>query len=149
MNKKMKGFTLIELLAVIVILAIIALIAVPLVMDVISDAKYSAAKSEAKLVVDAINNYCATAEMKNSLDGTAVPADCGTTGSLSYSEANNTMVDMGNATIPTVTVSTCAITSGQENAGSLTMANGRVTAGYILSNGHTINVATFEDCVPA
>ena len=43
MNKK--GFTLIELLAVIVILAIIALIAVPIVLNMISQARRSAARS--------------------------------------------------------------------------------------------------------
>ena len=36
---KNKGFTLIELLAVIVILAIIALIAVPIILNIIGDAK--------------------------------------------------------------------------------------------------------------
>ncbi len=41
MNNK-KGFTLIELLAVIVILAIIALIAVPIVLNMISQARRSA-----------------------------------------------------------------------------------------------------------
>lgn len=43
MNKK--GFTLIELLAVIILLAIVALIAVPKILDVINDAKESAANS--------------------------------------------------------------------------------------------------------
>ena len=42
--KKKNGFTLIELLAVIVILAIIALIAVPIIMNVINEAKKGAAK---------------------------------------------------------------------------------------------------------
>ena len=68
MRKNMKGFTLIELLAVIVILAIIALIAVPLVMDVITDAKKSAASSEAKLIVQGVENYCASEALKKSLN---------------------------------------------------------------------------------
>lgn len=46
MNKK-KGFTLIELLAIIVILAIIAVITVPIILNVIEDAKKGAAKDSA------------------------------------------------------------------------------------------------------
>ena len=41
------GFTLIELLAVIVILAVIALIATPIVLNIIEQARYGAAKSSA------------------------------------------------------------------------------------------------------
>ena len=65
MNNK-KGFTLIELLAVIVILAIIALIAVPIVLNMISHARRSAARSAALGYVDAIeyNNGFANAEME-------------------------------------------------------------------------------------
>jgi len=63
--KNKKGFTLIELLAVIVILAIIALIAVPIVLNMISQARRSAARSAALGYVDAIeyNNGFANAEM--------------------------------------------------------------------------------------
>ncbi len=43
MKSNQKGFTLIELLAVIVILAIIALIATPIVLNIITKAKKSAA----------------------------------------------------------------------------------------------------------
>ena len=52
--KNKKGFTLIELLAVIVILAIIALIATPIVLNMISSARKSAAKSAALGYIDAI-----------------------------------------------------------------------------------------------
>ena len=45
--KNRKGFTLIELLAVIVILAIIALIATPIILNMISKARKSAAKDSA------------------------------------------------------------------------------------------------------
>ena len=66
-----KGFTLIELLAVIIILAIIALIATPIVLNVINDARKSAGLSETEMIMSGINNYCATSEMKNQLDGSA------------------------------------------------------------------------------
>lgn len=47
-----KGFTLIELLAVIVILAIIALIAMPLILNVIDDAKKGAFKNAAYGIIE-------------------------------------------------------------------------------------------------
>ena len=69
MNKK--GFTLIELLAVIVILAIIALIAVPIVLNMISQARRSAARSAALGYIDAIeyNNGFANIESDAEISG--------------------------------------------------------------------------------
>ena len=55
--KQNKGFTLIELLAVIVILAIIALIATPIVLNMIANARKSAAKSSTLGYVDSIEYY--------------------------------------------------------------------------------------------
>ena len=52
-----KGFTLIELLAVIIILAIVALIATPIILNVVDDARQSAARSEASMIVSGVNNY--------------------------------------------------------------------------------------------
>ena len=52
-----KGFTLIELLAVIIILAVISLIAVPVVIDVINDAKDSANTSTAYGILDSAKLY--------------------------------------------------------------------------------------------
>ena len=54
MNNK-KGFTLIELLAVIVILAIIALIATPIILNMINDARKSAAVDSAYGYIEAID----------------------------------------------------------------------------------------------
>ena len=58
---KKRGFTLIELLAVIVILAIISLIAVPIVINIINDAKKSSQeesiKMYAKAIEDGVANY--------------------------------------------------------------------------------------------
>ena len=55
--KKQKGFTLIELLAIIVILAIIAVITVPIILNVIDNAKKGTAKDSAYGYKDAINKY--------------------------------------------------------------------------------------------
>ena len=60
-----KGFTLIELLAVIVILAIIALIATPIVIDIISDTKESAALRSAEFYLDGVEFAVATAKLNN------------------------------------------------------------------------------------
>jgi len=56
----MKGFTLIELLAVIVILAIIALIAVPIVLNIIEDAKESAVLRSADFYLEGVETSIAT-----------------------------------------------------------------------------------------
>ena len=53
--KNKKGFTLIELLAVIVILAIIALIATPIILNIINDARKSAAVDSAYGYIEAID----------------------------------------------------------------------------------------------
>ena len=60
---KNKGFTLIELLAVIVILAIIALIATPIILNMINDAKKSAAKDSAYAYQDAAEKYVVMHQM--------------------------------------------------------------------------------------
>ena len=113
-----KGFTLIELLAVIIILAIVALIATPIILDVVDDARKSAAASEANVIVSGINNYCATAEMKAQIDDsyTDICADGVTSAEVA------TMVSLGNATI----------------SGDPTFSNGRVTAITVISNGYKV-----------
>lgn len=113
-----KGFTLIELLAVIIILAIVALIATPIILDVVDDARKSAATSEANVIVSGINNFCATAEMKAQIDDeyTDICAD----GVTSVEVA--TMVNMGNATLE----------------GNPTFSNGRITAITVISNGYKV-----------
>ena len=89
-----KGFTLIELLAVIIILAIVALIATPIVLDVVNDAKESAAKSEASMIVSGVNNYCAAAEMKEQLTGEESICKDGVT-----VDEVEVMVDLGNTKV--------------------------------------------------
>ena len=80
MNKK--GFTLIELLAIIVILAIIAVITVPIILNIIENARQGAARSSALGYADAIKlayveKMAGTAStlgtaLSYSVDGTAV-----------------------------------------------------------------------------
>jgi len=118
--KRRNGFTLIELLAVIIILAIIALIATPIILDVIEDAKKSAAKSEARLIVSGIQNYCAAAEMKDQLNNTNTEDICADE-SLDKADVAK-MVDLGNADI----------------TGSVTLDGDKVTAITVVSNGYNV-----------
>ena len=117
-----RGFTLIELLAVIIILAIVALIATPIILDVVEDARMSAAESEANMIVSGINNYCATSEMKKQMgtfdEGTDV--DC-TTATFDTATIGK-MVNLGNASI----------------SGSATFSGGQVTAITVVSNGYNV-----------
>ena len=68
MNKK--GFTLIELLAVIVILAIILLIVMPIVLNVINDARKGAFQASAYGLMKTAENKCLSDLVQN-YDGTA------------------------------------------------------------------------------
>ena len=92
------AFTLIELLAVIIILAIVALIATPIILNVISDARISAGRSEARMIYSGINNYCATSKMEQELNGT--PDICAD--GVTVEEVND-MVNLGNAIVNKVT----------------------------------------------
>ena len=69
MKKKRKAFTLIELLAVIIVLAIIALIAMPIIFNVIENAKLKSLENSAYGVVDAVRLYYME-NLMNSEDGT-------------------------------------------------------------------------------
>ena len=66
--KNKKGFTLIELLAVIVILAIIALIAIPIVLNMIENARKKAAESSAYGYVEAIEYNNGLSDMNDDYD---------------------------------------------------------------------------------
>ncbi len=97
-----KGFTLIELLAVIIILAIVALIATPIILNVIDDARRSAAKSETSMVLSGIQSYCATEDMKVQMNTLEGARKCNAT--ITKADVA-TMVSLGNAKVTDVTVS--------------------------------------------
>lgn len=109
MNKK--GFTLIELLAVIVILAIIALIATPIVLNVVDNAKKSAANSEARMIVSGIEKYCTMALFGDASLTGANSADCTATTGENPKTAGEVvksniakMVDLGDAKLQSITM---------------------------------------------
>ncbi len=94
-----KAFTLIELLAVIIILAIVALIATPIILDVVDDARSSAGKSESNMILNGINNYCATSEMKKQM-GTLTSEDIDCSNKISFTEEEiKKMVNLGSAKV--------------------------------------------------
>ena len=125
MYKKHKGFTLIELLAVIIILAIVALIATPIILDVVEDARISAGKSEAQMILGGINNYCASSEMKKQMGALgSEDIDCSIKTSFTEEEIEK-MLNLGNATVV-----------------SNSYSNGKVTGLVIKSNNHTFTLCS-------
>jgi len=83
MKKNTKGFTLIELLAVIVILAIIALIAVPVIMNILTKSRQSAAEDTAYSILNAAELYYAEALLDN-------PTEAFTNTTFTFTEAGST-----------------------------------------------------------
>ena len=80
--KKRNGFTLIELLAVIIVLAIIALIAMPIIFNVIENAKLKAMENSTYGVIDAVRMQYME-ELLNDEDGTLTLSGSVTTLTLS------------------------------------------------------------------
>ena len=85
-------------MAVIIILAIVALIATPIILDVVEDARISAGKSEAQMILGGINNYCATEDVKYQLDNNYTKI-C--TSDMDINDVP-TMVNLGNADIKSI-----------------------------------------------
>ena len=84
-----KGFTLIELLAVIVILAIISLIAIPIVLNIIEDARKSSIADSAYGYKDAITKFFAGELISNSEFDIADITYTVSNGSLQYIDSED------------------------------------------------------------
>lgn len=69
--KKEGGFTLVELLGVIVILGLIVAISIPLIGNVVEDARANTADAQIELVIDAAQMY----EIENSIPTAGVSTD--------------------------------------------------------------------------
>lgn len=95
MNKK--GFTLIELLAIIVILAIIAVITVPIILNVIDNAKKGAAKNSVAGYAKAIELAHTEWMYDKNLNGATTP---NLTGAKATASVN---VKVGTATAEAIT----------------------------------------------
>ena len=93
--KNKKGFTLIELLAIIVILAIIAVITVPIILNIIENARRGAVQNSALGYKDAIHKYYVS---RLSIDSNFMMADhiyeIIDNGYLSYTDSNDSSNDV-------------------------------------------------------
>ena len=107
-----KGFTLIELLAVIVILAIIALIATPIILNVISRAKKSAAIDSAYGYIEAIEYQ----NQMNTLDSEKYPK-----------------IESGNVTSLNSSVN---VKGTKPDSGIVAIANNKVVSAELCINGY-------------
>ena len=112
--KRKKGFTLIELLAVIVILAIIALIATPIILNVINDARKSAAKDSAYGYIEAIETQNQLAQLD----------------SQKYSK-----IESGDVTSLNNKVN---VKGTKPTSGTVTIENRKVTSANLCIEGYTV-----------
>ena len=121
MKKNTKGFTLIELLAVIVILAIIALIATPIVLNLINQARQSAAARSAEGVRSSLKTqYYAQMALNPDTAATAITIDFAKDTTIAAYD-NMALTDIIDGKLPT--------------AGTVTIA----TDGAVTTTGITID----------
>ena len=116
MKLNKKGFTLIELLAVIVILAIIALITVPVVINIINNAKKGAAEDSTYGVIEAAKLFWVSNQMNFENTNTEITFTCSTTSCTTTIEGSNETTLQISGTKPTAA-----------NGGKITISNGEVT----------------------
>ena len=134
MKQNKKGFTLIELLAVIVILAIIALIATPIILNMINDARKSAAKDSAYGYIDAVEKYVTLAsmgEVSTEYDSAVLP-----TGYSTASGATVTCTEACATSSDTFLSAVNATVKGTKpDKVTLVFANGNLTTGTTFTYG--------------
>lgn len=147
MKQNKKGFTLIELLAVIVILAIIALIATPIILNMINDAKKSAAKDSAYGYMKSVDNYIALASMSTTTGGTTTTIGKYDPANLpkGYDTAEGVTCTKGKtdesncAAFFTAIDSTVKGTTAEKDS-TITIANGAVSSATLKMDGFTVNI---------
>ena len=108
--KQNKGFTLIELLAVIVILAIIALITVPVVMNLINNARKGAAESSSYGVIEAADIFYASEQMSGDLSSSTMTIECNTSGVCATSDSKELPLKGTHPTGGQITISETGVT---------------------------------------
>ena len=135
MKEKNKGFTLVELLAVIVILALIALIAMPIILNIIKDAKRSAAKDSAYGYMDAVEKYIVSSELedKSIKDGTYSVEDLNSMGvNVKGSTPDNGTIKIESKTVKSydIGIDGYAVSNGEVEKVSTTKSFKNGTAVY-------------------
>ncbi len=127
MKANKKGFTLIELLAVIVILAIIALITVPVVINIINNAKKGAAEDSTYGVVEAAKLFWVSNQMNFENTNTKIIFNCqNSTCTTSVAGSSET---------------TLQISGTKPSSGTITIENGIVTVSNLKFGDYTCSVA--------
>ena len=135
--KDKRGFTLIELLAVIVILAIIALVIVPVILNMISKARKSAAKDSALGYIDSINYNNELASMNSDYE----------TGYTKINDGENIDVTTINSTIKMKGKKPESGTVTINSKGKVTSANDLCFEGYAVDyDGKTVSIDTEASC---
>lgn len=138
MKQNTKGFTLIELLAVIVILAIIALIATPIILNMIEDARKSAAKDSAYAYLDAAETYIAMNMMYQTSNGTVA-----TEYNVAPTTGACTITD-GASSCAWVTALNATVKGTKPDSGSIEFANGAVASMSLTYGDYTFNLADLQ-----
>lgn len=137
MKQNKKGFTLIELLAVIVILAIIALIATPIILNMINDAKKSAAKDSAYGYMKSVENYVALASMGTDIstqyDASKLPANYQTSATATCTKSGDTTTCDNFLTAVNATVK-----GSKPSEATVTFTNGTVSGATLVIDGYTV-----------
>lgn len=132
MKQNKKGFTLIELLAVIVILAIIALIATPIILNMINDAKKSAAKDSAYAYQDAAEKYVVMHQMASNgvaTEYSVAPAE----------EACDVTATGETACGKWITALNATVKGTKPTSGTITVSGTTVELKNVEFNGETFN----------
>jgi len=123
--KNKKGFTLIELLAIIVILAIIAVITVPIILNIIDNAKSGAVTNSVHGYKDAINKY-----YLSTLSSGGVIADF---------DGDYTINAEGNI-VKNNTEYEIDVSGNKPNGGTLSIVNKSIVEGCVQIDGYYVTI---------
>ncbi len=121
---KNKGFTLIELLAVIVILAIIALIAVPIILNIIGDAKKESDERSKDLYLNAVEQAIARKNLTEEFNPTTCTVNG--TGNLTCT-SNGKQIDL-----------TVEVEGTKPTGGTITIKDGVITSENLVFGGSDV-----------
>lgn len=152
---KNKGFTLIELLAVIVILAVIAIISIPLILNVIEDAKKESFKNTAYGILESASLYYTQAALKNEVLPTVFTCDYNKCGDLKFkgSVPSGTVTVYSDLTDSIVITNKdyCAYKNGNDE--KITVVEGNCTgitvAQYVSGTSDNVTITDIQNQVTA